>query len=254
MITKMSEWSLLKPGMRVLPERFQQGPHSAALAAYILRRWNNYGYQRLKAIQYNPEWTPDCDKSERWRRVEYPHDGLRFIGKVYEIRCDGKGNLPYIDHSPVNHTGWFMDDYQEETAWGEVYQLPGRDGKPVFIPGLCTSNDDRNGNDGAVLDFHNTTDDLHSAIRWADAMAHQYAESEREYRRTENIKLRIDEIESEIQAQRHDLRLLAGSIREHRHELAEMGAVPVAVAERVKQYQEDIRSLRAKRKKLQEEL
>jgi protein-L-isoaspartate O-methyltransferase len=164
-----------------LPERFTYGPHTEQMSRYLARRWRaqSYGWWARShdtAILYNPEWKPEKHSGQRYRFVEHPHDGLRFVGDVQDIRMPGSGNLPYIDRAMVDHNGWYVDNYQDETVCGRVYQLPARGGKWQYVPAISDP-----WNDGAILDFHSVTDDIKDAIRWADSMAETYAEDEREY-------------------------------------------------------------------------
>ena len=208
----------------LLPERFTYGPHTKAMSEYLGRRWSahSYGWYRRtpKDITFNPEWTPNAEPGvrfrpddRRFRWVEHPSAGLRFVGKAHEIRSDGDGNRPYIARALVDHNGWYTDSLQDELAWGEVYQLPARNGESVYVPAIRTSNDDRDGNDGAVLDFHATTSDLKDAIRWADSMAERFAEDEREYQVRESAKMRIEENTDAIKQAYTDFKNLCREIR-----------------------------------------
>lgn len=63
-------------------------------------------------------------RGERWRWIENPaRAGFRFVGFADEI-------------ARLNHTGWFTDNFQDETLRGAVYQLPARDGCARFYPGI----------------------------------------------------------------------------------------------------------------------
>ena len=243
---------ILKPGMGQLPERFEHGPHTKAMTEYIFRRWGKSGFQRLKSIGYNQEWEPEWNKSDRYRWVEHPNTGLRFVGKVHAIRMDGTGNQPYIDRSIVDHTGWYMDDFHDssETAWGVVYQLPGRGGKPRYIPGICDYMNDKSGNDCAILDFRSITDDIREAIRWADGMAESYAESEREYQEKQRREDRVEEIKEELGQNRDELRELARTCREHCSTISGIGPVRKAVEDQIFRIKKEIQKLRKEKEAL----
>lgn len=139
--------------------------------------------KRSRPIRYNPEFVPKGQPYEKYRWVENISSGLRFKGKAHEIKVDG------YSRPIINHTGWFLDEFQDETCWGVVVQLPaGKDRKARFVPGYQLSHD---GEDSAVLDFHSMTEDLARAVRNADSMAQTLSEQEREYHRIERIRSEI---------------------------------------------------------------
>ena len=80
----------------------------------------------------------------------------------------------------LRHSGYFADDYQDELYVGRVWQLPTRNGEPLYLAGyverdsgyamLCASN--------SRLE---TFDDPKDAARAADGLAERNAECEREY-------------------------------------------------------------------------
>jgi len=230
-----------------LPERFQQGPKSAQLTAYIKARYSQYGYKKSKSISYNREWKPDYTR-DRYRWVENITPALRFVGKVHEIRSDGSNNTPYIDRALVDHTGWYSDNYQDETVWGEVYQLPGHDGTPRYVPAVCDPN---NPNCAAVC-FGDMTDDLRDAIRWADSMAEKWAESEREYQAKEAAKEKIEENKSEIADLRADFKALAKELRENCDKVSGMVELRKLIRREYKRMKAKVRKLKAEIKKLED--
>lgn len=139
--------------------------------------------RRSRSISYNQEFVPEGSPYERYRWVENITSGLRFRGKVHEIKVDG------YSQPIIKHKGWYLDEFQDETCWGIVVQLPARrDHKPRFVPGYQLSYDEE---DSAVLDFHSMTEDLTQAIRNADSMARILSEQEREYQRKERIRSEI---------------------------------------------------------------
>jgi len=138
------------------------------------------------------------DRGGRW--IERPDlAGLRFVGFADKLA------------SRIRHTGWFL--YPEgdpaDVTRGAVYQLPSRDGRPVYVEGHVTGESTRDGfreqstggrdesRFAAVIylgslhygerggDQYRSTDDCESAVRdaayGADREAEVYAEAEREY-------------------------------------------------------------------------
>ena len=108
-----------------------------------------------------------------------------------------------------DHTGWFVNSFQDETVHGMVYRLPARDGKPLYAPAVS----DHCGNPGSCFSFRDVTEDLIGAIREADRLAECWAESEREYEARENARLRIEENREQIKSEYAEFRKLAREIR-----------------------------------------
>lgn len=130
--------------------------------------------------------------------VERPADiGLRFVGYADKIVS-------------LRHTGWYTDpEGERETLRGVVYQLPGRNGKPLFVAGHDnTDNGAADSGGPALIDFgtlyegegtelvkprdgwsaywaYETNpadhDGAKEAARGADSFAEKRAEEEREY-------------------------------------------------------------------------
>src|SRR5690348_4923271 len=76
---------------------------SANVQAYLDR-----AKSRLRSgVSYNPEWTPDYNKTEHFRFVENPTDGLRLVGKVHDI-----------EDSPIDHRGWYTDPHHDVSRDG----------------------------------------------------------------------------------------------------------------------------------------
>jgi hypothetical protein len=231
-----------------LPQKFQTGPKSKQLAAYIARKYGPYGYPKGKAVLFNPEWTPENHGRDRYRWVENASKGLRFVGKVHEVRGNGEGNVPYFDRSLVNHTGWFVDNYQSGTVSGEVYQLPARNGESLYIPAVGDPDND----DCAVLDFHSITSDLKDAIRWADSMAERYAEDEREGSAKDQAEQRIAEIEETITAKYAAFKALAIEVRGNCDMITGLENVKRLIRAEYRRVKASIRKLRVERAKLQD--
>lgn len=222
-----------------LPERFKAGPQSKVLAAYISKRYSKYGFPLGKHVEYNPEWTPEGSR-ERYRWVEKVSHGLRVVGTVQEI---AKREGYRIDHN-----GWFIDSFQDETTCGTVYQLPAKDGKPQYVP----ANSDPHNSDCAVLDFHSITDDLHDAVRWADSMAESYAEKEREFQAKQNAESRIEEIQEEIRELYSDFRNVCREYRANKSILAGMPSISGLIAQEWSDTKRKIQKLRATRAKIED--
>lgn len=133
---------------------------------------------------YNPEVEGRCFGSYHCRWVEDVSKHLRFVGYADEIT------------SAVEHTGWFTDNFQDETVRGAVWQLPTRNHELQFVYGYVDPWND----DSAFISFEIVTQDLsdmpdlmsyygnepkdweacRSAALYADQMAQLMAEESRE--------------------------------------------------------------------------
>lgn len=224
-----------------LPERFQQQPQSKTLSEYIARKYGAYGYRKRKSIEYNPEF--DASKVQgyryvatRYRWVENVSSGLRKVGDASEI-------------IRLDHTGWYTDNWQDETVHGEVYQLPARDGQCQYVPAV----NDPNNDDCACLDFRSVTDDKENAARWADSMAEKWAEDEREARAKDDAETRIEEIGSEIRELYQDFRRISREIRANCDKVQGVAVVRELVKEKWVHTKAQIHRLRAERCKIERE-
>lgn len=211
--------------------------------------------RRLKeGIIYNSEHVPTKTvwgkevpdpNGNRYRWVEHPGSGLRFVGKAHDIRGSGDGNIPYFDRALIDHTGWFTDVFHDEKVAGEVYQLPTHDGKSMYIPAVedpC--------NDGALLDFHSITDDLHDAIRWADSMAERYADDAREYSAKDTAEQRIESINEELKTDRQSIKALTAELKQTKG-INPKGEVCKALRAHIAGIRGSMRELKAEREKIQ---
>jgi len=156
-----------------------------------------------RCICYNPEFSSENGDKLRW--VEHIRDGLRFLGKVHEIR-----------DNRVNHCGWYTDDMEDSgyVCYGIVAQMPARGGKPVYVPGYqfaweVWGTDD----DNAVLCFGDNTSDLSDVIRWADQMAGWAADTERENQRQARLELNIEEGQERLLELRNQIRAEVQTLR-----------------------------------------
>jgi hypothetical protein len=83
----------------------------------------------------------------------------------------------------LNHTGWFIDDFQDQTMFGIVIFLPhGR-----FLAGWSMGEGMGSSYDGEIYT------DAEEAARAADSLAENAAECEREYQEEEAARLEDEE-------------------------------------------------------------
>ena len=94
-----------------------------------------------------------------------------------------------VDGTHIRHTGWFADDFQDQTIRGIVFRLPAGRG---FLAGWSMGKGMASGLDYDVWD--NEAD----AAREADRMAERTAEAEREYQEEQQLELDAENEVEEI--------------------------------------------------------
>ncbi len=229
--------------MKQLPERFTTGEKSAAFKSYIFKRYDKYGFSRscYGQIQYSTESPMDYCPRERYRYVENPADGLRFVGKAHDV-AEKNGCF-----RTITHRGWFIDNDQDQTVCGEVYQLPARDGE-CYVSAVSDPH-----SDGATIDFHSMTGYLMEAVIESDRMAERYAEAEREYQAKYAAEQRIEEIKSEISEAYKGFKTLSHEIRANCDKLAGMTALHKLLQAEWKRVKRHILALRKEREKIEDD-
>lgn len=170
------------------------------------------------------------ERGGRW--IERPEAfGLRFVGFSDELRDGGRNS----------HSGWFLypDGDPCEVARGCVYQLPARNGRPVYVEALRTGETlgrrtewrDMSEDGSALLFFgslhygdkggdeYSRTSDCSDAVkdaaRGADREAEIYAERERDYQEAWQAGSRCADLETEAKEGRADARGLVRELRQH---------------------------------------
>lgn len=210
---------------------------SLRLAAY--KRNLAEGKKKLGTGWYDPAKRRDdpANKSARWYWVPEhtvetglvngeSHHGCwsgapwKMKGSSTELRfCDNlSGYFRNVrdtdDILSLKHHGWYVDQHQSETTKGIVVQIPGRDGKPIFLYGVT---DPWNKHAGMIAwRASEWTDDEKDAARWADQQAEYYAEFCREDDAKQTAESDIEEAKGEIAQTREQLRELIESIRDNR--------------------------------------
>jgi len=201
-------------------------------------------YSALKAtapsaITYNPPSTERGHENERW--IENASNGLRFVGLAHDVARDN--NRPRL----IEHTGWYVDDFQSETVSGAVLQLPARNGVPQYLAAVQDPWND----DAFLVDF-SIMDDPCDAARTANSMAETYAENAREYQRIANAEQRIDEISDELADNRARVLTI---LRERRSApIAAFPALRNAICDRIRTMLTERTSLFAERETLRDQL
>lgn len=159
-------------------------------------------------------------KGLRW--VDDPESiGFRFVGFADEIaRNEGYSRA-------IDHKGWFTfpDGDTGEVLRGAVYQLPARNGKPVYFPAYREGSEGRKGwqdnAGGAVMDFSDTLERRQvyyetpwDAAKAADGIAERQAEKSREFYEADAKARQWDELATEAEECKESARSLIKAIRE----------------------------------------
>jgi hypothetical protein len=196
--------------------------------------------------------------------------GLRFVGFADELAPRS-----------VQHVGWLTDEecLDNSTLRGAVYQLPARDGRPVYVPayreGSCDGQQWRDTATGRVDTFggpaavafgelicgdrgglgdeyasFQENDDVRDAARRADRIAELQAESEREYNEAWQAGSRFAELAETIAADRRASLALLREMKPERQRAADRPAICAALRERLESLLEDIREARERRAEL----
>lgn len=105
---------------------------------------------------------------------------LRYVGEAHKIVS-------------LRHTGWYADNDQNDTYYGQVYQLPARNGVEQYVPAICHS-----GYGTGTLYLNDIGPDKEQAARDADHYAQKEGEEAREYDAKDTAERLIEEAREEI--------------------------------------------------------
>jgi hypothetical protein len=194
--------------------------------------------------------------------MEQPeHFGLRFVGYADEIATRNYGYGGGIDH-----TGWYTrhEDYYE-TLRGAVFQLPARNGRPVYVAGYVEMEGDKpiNGNSAAIClssivygeesheKEHISYDEAaRECARVADSIAKEVAETQREYDEAWQNGQRYSDLGEEVAEMRKHCLALIKEIKAQGKAFAP--AICETLKAHVSSYVRDIQEAREKREKLKD--
>jgi len=210
----------------------------------LAARYPHYGDMRqVYRHGFRPLTTRHCPMNasgpERATRRFYEdaeQAGLRFVG--------------WADESlRLRHTGWYSDNYAEETFRGAIFRLPAERGCERFVAGYGESM-----NDGFVLDLDQVwNDDLIGAAREADRIAERASEDAREYEAKESATLRIEDIADELKSIRSEVLELCRSIREACPDIGQHKPIRSALRSALQALLRNRASLVAERERLQDD-
>lgn len=192
----------------ILIENFRyhrRARRNATLALELARKDVAAGKRRYTSATYSRGGNNPLHDSDGYKMCAWIEDtsAMRRVGTAQEI---SRRN----DSRAVDHMGWYLDDWQEETAVPVVYQLPARNGAPFFAYGY----DDWNNNGAAFLCFANDASDDLEAARYADGLTESMAERERDYRRAWEAGNKFVSLADDIKEARVVIRQLAAELRQ----------------------------------------
>lgn len=141
--------------------------------------------------------------------MENVSKGLRFTGYADEIAK--KGHRRAIDHK-----GYYIDEYCQETYRGVVYQLPSRIVARKRLCQFVYGFEDPNDSFSALLVFTDPKDDPLEAALAADRFAEIFAEHERDYQAACNARNQVNDFQEEIKATRTQALTLAAEMKRAR--------------------------------------
>jgi hypothetical protein len=213
-------------------DKLAYGPQSKLMVRFLAKLDRSF-------IAYNG--TVDSDG---YRFVENAGDGLRFVGNADKVAKDAdRARL-------IDHKGWFIDEYQDETICGKVYQLPARNGECRYLAAVSDAF-----NAGCSrIDFGTIYSDPCEAAIAGDRQAEMDAEAEREYQRIESAKMRIEDITDEIKSAYVACRALCAEVRANCQALDGLTAVRGLIRAEVRRVRQSVRKLYKERAELMMEV
>lgn len=140
--------------------------------------------------------------------------GWRQVGTAEEVsRKEGSRR--------VEHSGWFVDAFCDETVQGFVLQMPGRGGLPRYVAAVQWS-----GRDGVTVWPNRVTDSPLDAAIWADQEAQKLGEEEREYQAAYEAGRQYAERMAEAREARKERRELRKALKAERIAALRTGRTP----------------------------
>ena len=188
----------------------------------------------------------DAARAHGWKACRWIEDcdaiGLRAVNYSDEILS-------------LKHRGWFADADQDETYRGEVWQLPARKGRPLFVYGYsdpCNKGaafvcfDIERGEDSEGYDAKR------EAARFGDGMAESFAEAEREYSEAWQAANKWGELADDMKEARAKAKALVSEMRAALKAAQSAGAaICEALRAQVRAYIEQWEEAREEREKLE---
>ena len=177
-----------------------------------------------------------------------PERAKRFFQSEQDI---GLRRVGWSDeHLHIRHTGWYSDNYQEETFRGVVFRLTARPGgRERFVAGYFESM-----SEGFVLDLSEIwEDDLTGAAQEGDRLAERAAEEARDFEAKDAAALRIEEIGEELKGIRSEILELCQSIRKACPEIGQHKPIRSALRRALQGLLRDRNSLISERQDLEDD-
>lgn len=125
---------------------------------------------------------------------------LRFVGNADSL-------------ARIGHRGWYIDLFQHDVAYGQVYRLSARDGEERYLAAYVYSYD----TDCVTFDITEVFDDKREAALAADEMARIAAEHSREADQEDEINQQKEEARKLRAEVRTRMRAVIAGLRWKRH-------------------------------------
>lgn len=149
----------LRAPARLADLKRRAAKRNALTAPYGSAAVKTWRYERTATLNGHPRLSEGRNGSQR---VWITFDGPAFPRETWADE---------VEHSPVDHSGWYADPDGDNTYRGFVVALP----RGRFLAGYyMRDNDER-------VYFERVFNDARGAACWADGQAQQDAETEREY-------------------------------------------------------------------------
>lgn len=183
------------------------------------------------------------------RTIDYGRrnaEGLGFLanarGTLRVAYCDEASSNDWRSH--IDHKGWYIDPYQEETMRGAIVQLSHN----RYFPAYELSNYDA----GLQVDWSDRHGNMRDAAYAADSLAEKHAEEEREYQTAWQAGSLFASLGEEITQERQSILVLCAEHRIARSMsgASELTAICAAIKTNVSRALHEITRARAKREKL----
>lgn len=178
---------------------------------------NRLAFYKSKAAKCGADWREYASAKNSFSRSPVkcpPVHGAWHNGKKRWIENTGSIGLRFVCYADqelryLNHTGYFGDHFQDQIIRGAVWQLPARDGAPVYVYGY----EDPNNAGAALVDF-DYTNNKRDAAKWADSIAEREAEESREYYAKDAAGQHIEAARGEIHNTNRDALALIKEIKQ----------------------------------------
>ena len=219
-----------------------------------LKSYSCYGKPNLERLDRSGAYAVAAGFFNGWNPS---YDGTRF---VENLKLAGLRFVGYADEiARLRHTGWYTNEFQDETLRGVVLQLPARHGKPVFLAAYAAYGDPCNKGayqvDCSELFIGEDSEGetaKRDAARAANSFAEHEAEKRHEYQEAWHAGTHWHDLGEDIATQRRETLALFSELRKARQTLKgdELPALCAMIRAQILSAVESIRKAREEREKI----